>query len=348
MHRFCSRWRLLALAGAASAALGLGCEPPASRKVEPAATVSTASSGEAMPSVKPPPAAEGATAADDARASDVKVRILDFEGIERLIASHRGKVVVMDAWSTSCAPCLREFPHLVDLHREHAAGDLACVSLSFDFEGLPDTKPADDLPRVLKFLEAKHATFDNILSSDASDDLYRRFHLASIPAVFVYDRQGACASGSTMKTRTRAEAPSRIGRYRNWSSSSFENPRASRDSLDVGVCPLAAEVACGAMRPTLLYDPFGVDPRVARPPLRGGEGGSRNCVHGVYAFLGATRAARAVKGASNATRPRIAFDLARALAANCWHGICTRRGSKIFFLLRRLGLTRFDGPGRLQ
>src|SRR5579885_2331113 len=52
-------------------------------------------------------------------ASDVAVEIKDFDGIQSLIASKRGKVVVMDCWSTWCDPCVKEFPGLVALHKKY-------------------------------------------------------------------------------------------------------------------------------------------------------------------------------------------------------------------------------------
>jgi thiol-disulfide isomerase/thioredoxin len=116
------------------------------------------------------------------------VQLLDYDGIQKLIESKRGQVVVMDAWSTSCPPCLKEFPHLVELHKQHGASGLACISLSFDFEGIGT--PEEQLPNVEKFLNDQGATFDNVLGSEESDALYRKFQLASVPAVFVYDRQG--------------------------------------------------------------------------------------------------------------------------------------------------------------
>lgn len=117
-----------------------------------------------------------------------QVQLLDFDGIQKLIAGKRGQVVVMDAWSTSCPPCIKEFPHLVELHKQHAADGLACISLSFDFEGIGT--PEERLPNVEKFLNEQGATFDNVLGSEDSDAMYRKFKLASVPAVFVYDRQG--------------------------------------------------------------------------------------------------------------------------------------------------------------
>ena len=130
----------------------------------------------------------GSPAGNSGQKNGVELQILDFEGIQKLIASHRGKVVVMDAWSTSCTPCIKEFPKLVALHHEFGPQKLACISLSFDFEGIGT--PQEQVPRVQGFLQSKGASFDNVLSSEESASLYRKFHLASIPAVFVYDQSG--------------------------------------------------------------------------------------------------------------------------------------------------------------
>ena len=120
--------------------------------------------------------------------ASVTVQLLDYAGIEQLVASHRGKVVVMDAWALSCPPCVAEFPKLVALSHQFGQDQLACISLSFDYEGIG--KPEGKLERVTKFLAGQNATFDNVLGSEESDALYRKFHLASVPAVFVYDKTG--------------------------------------------------------------------------------------------------------------------------------------------------------------
>src|SRR5262249_17806457 len=61
----------------------------------------------------------------------VTLKIADFDQVQAIIAAHRGQVVVMDCWSTSCPPCIEEFPKLVALHRNYPASKLACISLSF-------------------------------------------------------------------------------------------------------------------------------------------------------------------------------------------------------------------------
>lgn len=124
----------------------------------------------------------------------VSLKVLDYVGIQELIGSHKGKVVVMDCWSTSCGPCIKEFPKLVALHKKYGPEKVACISLSFDFEGGEGAKPEDVKPDVLKFLEKQQATFNNVLCSEDSDTLRKKMDLAAIPAVYVYDREGTLAN----------------------------------------------------------------------------------------------------------------------------------------------------------
>ena len=101
------------------------------------------------------------------KSKPVSVVIVDHSEIMKRIASHRGKIVVLDCWSTSCPPCVREFPGLVTLQKEY--GDsVVCLSLSFDYEGFG--VPEDVLPPVQKFLEKVSAgSIENLLNRDGAD-----------------------------------------------------------------------------------------------------------------------------------------------------------------------------------
>ena len=121
-------------------------------------------------------------------ADPVRLKILDFDGLQQLLAAQRGHVVVLDCWSTGCPPCVRDFPQLVALNRKYSQRGLRCISLSFDYEGVG--KPEEQASRLVKFLTEQGATFDNVLSSVDSDTLYQKLGIASIPVVFVYDREG--------------------------------------------------------------------------------------------------------------------------------------------------------------
>ena len=125
----------------------------------------------------------------DAAKGAVTVKILSWEEALGIVKKHKGKVVVLDLWSTSCEPCMKEFPNLVKLHRERGK-DVACVSVSADYAGSKKKPPEYFKERVLNFLTEQEATFDNVLCNVPSDELFEQIKLSSIPAVYVFGRDG--------------------------------------------------------------------------------------------------------------------------------------------------------------
>lgn len=124
-------------------------------------------------------------------ATAVSLRTSTFDELQATIAKHKGKVVVCDFWSTSCEPCVREFPHLVALSQKYSADKVVCISASLDFDGL--SKLDDYKGPVLEFLKEKNATIDNVLFSEEDTVIYEKLKIAAIPAVFVYATDGSRA-----------------------------------------------------------------------------------------------------------------------------------------------------------
>ncbi len=164
------------------------------------------------PAETKPVESAAAESKQNAPTADVRLSIVSYEGILEQVARHRGKVVVMDAWSTSCPPCLKEFHNLVELHKKYGPDKVACISLSFDYEGIGT--PEDQQGKVLDFLRGQGATFDNLMSNEESDVLYKKFKLAAIPAVFVFDRQGELRKrfdNERAKSKTEAFSYEQVG-----------------------------------------------------------------------------------------------------------------------------------------
>jgi thiol-disulfide isomerase/thioredoxin len=138
------------------------------------------------------PADEKPVAATAAASESVMLSAGTWKDIEALVAKNKGKVVVVDVWSTSCAPCMQEFPGLVNLHSTHSK-DVICVSFNVDYVGIKN-KPADFYrPRVETFLKKQKAVFVNILCTDESDKFFAAQELSSIPAVYVFGKDGKLA-----------------------------------------------------------------------------------------------------------------------------------------------------------
>lgn len=158
----------------------VGCESPTSTDSTPAPNYDEViqALGNSKSTVKP--------------AAAVTLDIKSWDETLELVAQHKGKVVVLDLWSTSCDSCMEEFPHLVTLHKQH--GDkLACLSASCDFVGIKSKPPESYRDVVLEFLTKQNATFPNVLLNVDSDTLFAKIELASIPAVYVFGRDGKVA-----------------------------------------------------------------------------------------------------------------------------------------------------------
>lgn len=139
---------------------------------------------------KDEPAGDAKQADPPKAAADIQLDVASWEETQAIIAEHKGKVVVIDLWSTFCVPCVKEFPNLVAIHEKYG-DDVVCLSLNCNYSGLaPHDK---EKVAVLEFLTAQKATFRNLMNREEDTDLYKKVGIASIPVVQVYGRDGKLA-----------------------------------------------------------------------------------------------------------------------------------------------------------
>ncbi|MEY2602264.1 MAG: hypothetical protein QOJ36_1583 [Verrucomicrobiota bacterium] len=98
------------------------------------------------------------------------------------VSSKRGKILVVDFFSTTCAPCIAELPELAavraDLGNDH---DIEFVLVASD-------KGNDTPERFRSFIERRHVTLP--LAFDAGGKAHESFGLKGVPALVVLDRNG--------------------------------------------------------------------------------------------------------------------------------------------------------------
>jgi len=131
----------------------------------------------------------GCAADEPAKAVNVsEVRAVD---LQKVFEDRKGKVVLVDCWATWCAPCIKKFPHLVELHKKYAEKGLVCMSLSMDKFGDEDDYKKE---KVVKFLTDKGATFPNFIVSEPKKDEEALLKLIgdfqAIPYMVMFDRAG--------------------------------------------------------------------------------------------------------------------------------------------------------------
>lgn len=115
-----------------------------------------------------------------------KLTPVDEPGYTKLIAAHKGKVVLVDFWATWCKPCRTEMPELVKLEQKLRDKGFDFVTISAD--------EADQQAAALKLLKDNGVTGTMYWKKAADDD---KFNDAvdpkwggALPAVFLYDRTG--------------------------------------------------------------------------------------------------------------------------------------------------------------
>ena len=142
-----------------------------------------------------------ASRAADEPAKPIAVTEVKFDELDKAVADKKGKVVLVDFWATWCGPCVKKFPHFVELHKKYKDKGLACVSVSMDKEG---PKGSFDKEKVLKYLKEQDAAFPNFIVLSPDDDeekLNKRFGKeAGIPFMAHFNKEGKRVWDSEQKT----------------------------------------------------------------------------------------------------------------------------------------------------
>ena len=125
---------------------------------------------------------------------------------EKALKDQKGKVVVIDCWATWCLPCVKKFPHLVEMHKKYADKGLVCFSLSMDKYGNED---AYNKEKVLKFLKDKGAAFPNFIVAEPKKDEEALLKVlgdySAIPYMVIFDRNGKKVWASDEKPKLNDE-----------------------------------------------------------------------------------------------------------------------------------------------
>ena len=135
------------------------------------------------------PASDAPPPTPTTETTPLRLSVKSWDETQQWVAGQQGKIVVLDLWSTWCVPCVREFPKLVKLQRDHPV-DVVCVGFNLDYSGAAGETPESFRTAVGEFLTKQGAGFENVISSDAADDVFQRLKLGSIPAVLVYGPDG--------------------------------------------------------------------------------------------------------------------------------------------------------------
>lgn len=124
---------------------------------------------------------------------DVKGAIVpDFnfetmDGVQGTIVDLRGKVVVLNFWASWCAPCVKEFPLLLDVALAHKK-DVVLLALSSDHDEKAMNRFLDKMRSAYpEAMAAKNVKIAVDKKSVVTQNIFQTFRL---PETIIIDRDG--------------------------------------------------------------------------------------------------------------------------------------------------------------
>jgi peroxiredoxin len=103
----------------------------------------------------------------------------DLQGGRQTLAAHKGKVVVLNFWSTTCPPCVQELPSLNQLYKDQRQAGLLVLGIALD----PAEKPVRELVGKLRI------EYPTMLDSN-KDVYFDSYGLFGQPVSVIIDRTG--------------------------------------------------------------------------------------------------------------------------------------------------------------
>ena len=105
--------------------------------------------------------------------------VRNLKGQRVQLADHKGKVVILNLWTTWCGPCRVEMPGMENLYRRYRSQGLEILAVSLD---------KGSSGKIQTFADEYRLSFPVLLDSDGQVE--RRYHNLTIPTTFVIDKKG--------------------------------------------------------------------------------------------------------------------------------------------------------------
>jgi|WetSurMetagenome_2_1015567.scaffolds.fasta_scaffold05725_4 cytochrome c biogenesis protein CcmG, thiol:disulfide interchange protein DsbE len=115
----------------------------------------------------------------NARAPDFTLKKVTGENYS--LEQNLGKgPIVLNFWATWCGPCILEMKNLKKTYARYAAAGLQMLSISID-----DNKTQPQIPSIVRTYK-----FPYTILLDENKDVYKAYHVANVPQIFIIDAQG--------------------------------------------------------------------------------------------------------------------------------------------------------------
>jgi len=88
-----------------------------------------------------------------------EVSLIKYEDLEKRISQEKDKFLVVNFWATTCAPCVKELPHFIEVNNEFSKDpNFKMLLVSLDM--------AKDKQKVINFIKSKNLTAEVLILDD--------------------------------------------------------------------------------------------------------------------------------------------------------------------------------------
>lgn len=108
--------------------------------------------------------------------------IADGSGQKLSLQDLRGKIVVLDFWSTTCAPCMKEMKELDKIQHRMKSREVVVVGVASGGESLRE---------VTEFRRRKNVEYPLVV--DKTGAVSNSYQVRSLPTIYVIDKDGKIA-----------------------------------------------------------------------------------------------------------------------------------------------------------
>lgn len=115
---------------------------------------------------------------------DLKVTAVD--GSEINLSKLRGKVVLLDFWSTRCPPCVEELPNVFAAYNKFHGKGFEIIGISTD----------ENRESLIRFIKARGITWPQYF--DDNRQISQRWNIPGLPTMWLINKKGLVAN---MKAR---------------------------------------------------------------------------------------------------------------------------------------------------
>ena len=114
----------------------------------------------------------------------LEMKLTTTEGKKINLADIRGKVVLIDFWTTRCPPCIKEMPHVQAMYEKYKSQGFEVIGLASNGD--------NSKKRVLEIIQKQGATWPQILdkSENAVISYHSLYNIRSYPTVWLLNKQG--------------------------------------------------------------------------------------------------------------------------------------------------------------